>query len=403
MYSKTPTGKASKGTVSVSSNEGRLRLSLPRELNGGQRKYITLGLPDTLENRVIAEGKALQANLDIRNNEFDFTLERYKLQRHLAVVQQPVAKPQLKLDELWERYVDYRRPNVSPSTFGKDYRRVANWIKKFPSKKLEDAIRIRDFLVNEAGASYETWHRLGEHINACCNWAVESGLIDNNPFTKLFTSVKKPKIARDTESEFDEIKPFTVEERDRIIAAFETDKCCSQFTSKNKRHSNYAGYIKFLFFTGCRPSEAIALQWKHITSNFVIFDQAVVKGVDGLVLKKGLKTQEKRRFPINNQLQTILNGIKPKDAKPDDWVFPSPVGGKWINVDNFCQRVWKPVLEGLGMEYRKPYNTRHTFITMYMSSPNANVNDAARICGTGADVILEHYLGNSSVITVPTM
>jgi integrase len=27
----------------------------------------------------------------------------------------------------------------------------------------------------------------------------------------------------------------------------------------------YTPYVKFLFFTGCRPSEAIALKWKHIT------------------------------------------------------------------------------------------------------------------------------------------
>jgi len=75
MFAKTPTGKATKGTVSVSFNQNRLRLNLPRTLFGGQRKYISLNLADTPENRAIAEDKALQANLDIRNNQFDFSFD----------------------------------------------------------------------------------------------------------------------------------------------------------------------------------------------------------------------------------------------------------------------------------------------------------------------------------------
>jgi hypothetical protein len=45
----------------------------------------------------------------------------------------------------------------------------------------------------------------------------------------------------------EDVNPFTKEERDRIITAFETDRY----------YHHYTNYVRFLFFTGCCPSEAI--------------------------------------------------------------------------------------------------------------------------------------------------
>ena len=49
-------------------------------------------------------------------------------------------------------------------------------------------------------------------------------------------------------------KPFSVEEVRAIINWFEN----------HKYYSHYADYVKFLFLTGTRTSEAIGLQWKHL-------------------------------------------------------------------------------------------------------------------------------------------
>jgi hypothetical protein len=54
MYSKTNSGKLSKGSVGVETFQGRLRLRLPRQLFGGKQKYLTLGLPDTDTNRPVS-------------------------------------------------------------------------------------------------------------------------------------------------------------------------------------------------------------------------------------------------------------------------------------------------------------------------------------------------------------
>lgn len=60
--------------------------------------------------------------------------------------------------------------------------------------------------------------------------------------------------------------------------------------------------MRFLFWTGCLSSEAIALQWHHIDNEVIKFRQSVVISENGLVLKEGLKTQAKRDFPINTEV-----------------------------------------------------------------------------------------------------
>lgn len=116
------------------------------------------------------------------------------------------------------------------------------------------------------------------HLSACCKWAKKSELLDiANPFEGMAAEVKVKKAG----TEEDEVFPFTREERDRIIHAFVEDHY----------YRRYAPLIQFLFFTGCRPSEALALQWKHINRSTITFERAVVYDGEGLVLKDGLKTQ----------------------------------------------------------------------------------------------------------------
>ena len=59
---KTPSGKASKGTVQVIASHGRLQL---RFRYGGKRHYLSMGLPDIPTGRIVAQQKAHQIQLDI--------------------------------------------------------------------------------------------------------------------------------------------------------------------------------------------------------------------------------------------------------------------------------------------------------------------------------------------------
>jgi integrase len=160
--------------------------------------------------------------------------------------------------------------------------------------------------------------------------------------------------------------------------------------------------VKLLFFTGCRPSEAISLQWEHITEKFIIFEQAITYSETGLAKKKRLKTEERRRFPINSQVRSLLDSIKPDLYTPETYLFPSPEG-KFIDLNNFRNRGWKTVLAALPhIEYRKLYQTRHTFVTLCLEA-DIDAKDVARWVGNSPEVIYRHYAGNKRDLQVPEL
>ncbi len=130
------------------------------------------------------------------------------------------------------------------------------------------------------------------------------------------------------------------------------------------------------------------------------FEQAVVVSQSGLTCKPGLKTQKKRIFPINNRLGGLLKSIQPVDVSGETKVFPSPED-KWIDVHNLSKRAWKAVLETLdGVEYRKFYQTRHTFITMALKN-GVDVKDVATMVGNSPEIIYRHYAGRSRELFLP--
>lgn len=388
--------KSSKGTVGVESFQGRLRLRLPRQWYGGKQKYLTLGLSDTPENRVIAETKATQIAVDYKLGQFDVTLDKYKPVRHLEVVSNPTTSKMTLLD-VWMQYLKFKSTGVGSNTMRYVFGPITNKLKKLPPGiGIADGPKLRDYLLKQSPP--DAVKRTLMHLNACMKWAKKSGLIGFNSFDGLASDVKVPKSQQSDEFE---IHPFTREERDAIIAAFESNQFHPKRANHLSRHSHYAPYVKFLFFTGCRPSEAIGLQWKHIKEDRILFQQSVIKTGDGLKIKSGLKTQNFRYFPINTQLRTILDAIKPENASPDDFVFPSPTG-KHIDISNFRLRVWKPILEGLGIEYRKPYQTRHTFITLCLEN-GIDAKDVAKWVGNSPEIIYKHYASAKKELDVPEL
>ena len=376
--------KASKGSVGVESFQGRLRLRLPRQLYGGTQKYLTLGVADTPENRKLAEQKARQIELDILAGYFDPTLAKYRPQTHLSIIKpsEDVEKV-LTLVELWERYTQFKSTQLEQTTILRDYGLIYKRIQKFPVKKPSEAVAIRDYLLKTYSA--EVAKRTLKQLNACCNWAVRSKFIQSNPFNGMASEIKLKKTGLTSRM------VFTGQERDAIIQAFENNTYSSKYAPVC--HSYYASYVKFLFLTGCRPEEAIALKWKHIESNRIIICEAVATD---LRIRKDTKTHESRSFPINAQLKDLLDSIKPSTANPEALLFRAR-NGKEVNAHNFLNRMWKPVVENLVSEgkvrvYLPQYNCRHTFITLCLES-GVSVVQVAKWVGNSPEIIMKHYAG----------
>lgn len=133
---------------------------------------------------------------------------------------------------------------MQKTTIRIQYAAVASHIRKLTTQDLDDALAIRDYFLKTL--TDDTTRRTITQISACCDWAVESSLIAINPFKSM---AEKIKVIKSSSKELDEIDPFSQEERNAIIAAFEV----------HHSYNYYASFVKFLFWTGTCTGEAIAL------------------------------------------------------------------------------------------------------------------------------------------------
>ncbi|XWK86614.1 MAG: site-specific integrase [Phormidium sp.] len=194
-------------------------------------------------------------------------------------------------------------------------------------------------------------------------------------------------------------KPFTVDEVKAIINWFET----------SKYYKHYADYVKFLFWTGTRTSEAIGIQWKHLDFNrnllFIYESLGRNENSSSRRVRKITKTNKMREFPLGNGLlQMLKKRYDESDKNAESLVFPSP-NGKPIDDHNFSQRIWAKCLKELGIEHRPQYNTRHTFISHFLEKTKDVVKCASLTHGSksGIQTIYNNYAGIINRVEVPDL
>lgn len=384
--------------VSVSVNKGKLRITIPKSISGKPGSYIYLGLEDTPNNRKIAQAKAGELELDVLYERVDFSLEKYKIFKNSSPTCTGTQQ-NLTLHDLYAEYIETRRTLVRPGTWKNGYMVNLNHLKRSPqkntnilTKNISYAQKLSDW--SASNLSLETARRLMVQCNACLKWAIKSGRITHiskSPFEELDTRFRtKQKKNNDWSS-----LTFTSEERDKILLALKADT----------KGQHYYGYLAFCFYTGARPGEVIALTWEDIVPNFkyVNFNKVIVSGKGGQVKLEGLKTETRRLFPINGQLKEILLDQQKKtfNGQDSDLIFTSIKGYSVDPSGYFRDKIWKPLLKDIGMSYRKPYCTRHTFITLCLES-GMSVKDLARLVGNSPEVIYKHYAAvNIKTLTVP--
>lgn len=359
--------RVSKGRVSVEAFEGRLRLRLPRAVYAGRQRYLYLALPDTPINRSAAEGKALAIEGDIAFDRFDHSLDRYRVQAHTL--------GQIQLGALWGKYTAMKSEELQQTTIDRDFKRVCNHISRLPSDNLMDARKIRQHLLNSG--SRQTAKKILMHFNACCEWALEEGLITTNPFG-LMPAVKSVKPRQP-------IHPFSSDETAAIINGF----------NEHSTWHYYAPFVKFLFWTGTRTSEAIGLRWGDVASDLseITISSALVGRI-----RKGTKTCKVRQLPLNDSLKGLLANLDASGSS-ESLVFTAP-GGNNIDAHNFLNRIWRGILSDLPIVYRPQYNTRHTFITMCLKS-GVPVTQISEWVGNSPKTIWTHYAGFINAGSVP--
>jgi len=177
--------------------------------------------------------------------------------------------------------------------------------------------------------------------------------------------------------------PLSPMERDKVLADMRSH-CDARITA----------YFTFMFFTGMRPEEAIALRWSDIDRFRAVVRVQRVRTFRGSQ-RRGSKTHREREVDLVPAALEALKAMEPftrrVDGDEDADIFQNPLTGRgWHDERAQRDTYWKPSLQRCGIRARRAYCTRHTYCTVALMR---GVNPAyiAAQAGHSIKMLLDSY------------
>jgi integrase len=199
-------------------------------------------------NRKIAEAQAVLIDHEIEHGTFDYL--RWFPQGNKAEHFKQTVAPTM-VGEYYVIWIERKKPPLVREGLEYDYRRQFSRyiLPKFASCELAQVTpklleAFRTYLLTELGLSLKSCRNIidGTFRAMMRDARIIDQLIDKDPFEFLrWPRIRRPKP-----------DPFTEEERDKILAPFKG------------KNPFYYPFVYTQFWTGMRPSEAIALRWGDV-------------------------------------------------------------------------------------------------------------------------------------------
>lgn len=349
----------------VEAREKSIRISFAYEGKPRKETLKTDGqpMPPTPKNLVYANKLAAEIREKIRHGTFAYA-DYFPASPH-ATTGVGVTLGQ-QLDDWYELTTD------KESSTRKGYRIAKDWWKKHLGTKPLKALKHSDILralSTEPTWSGKTRNNKTSVLRLVLALAQRDELISSNPIDGLESAPHQRPLP----------DPFSMEEVEAILAGL-ADKYGAQI----------ANYFGVKFFTGMRTSESLAMRWESVDwrLNHVLVSDAIVLGE----LKDNTKTNVARLVQLNSRAMECLKAQKAHSfLMPDGWVFPDPkTRERWVDDWTPREMYWRPTLKRLGIRYRSPYQTRHTYATMLLMAGVAPAYGAKQL-GHSVEMFLRTY------------
>lgn len=167
---------------------------------------------------------------------------------------------------------------------------------------------------------------------------------DRYEFTTPYRNIKSLKVPRT------DVEPFSLEEVQQILARVRAD---------------FRPYYTVRFFTGMRTGEIDGLKWKYVDFDrrMILVRETRVNGEEEYTKTDGSQREIQMSQPVFDALRAqekVSRGRSP-------YVFCTREGNP-LDHNNVTKRVWYPLLRHLGLEVRRPYQTRHTAATLWLAA-----------------------------------
>ena len=343
----------------------------------GREDWQGTNWKDTEKNRLKAEGRALEISEEMKAGTFNYLRwfpNGNRAHEFGGKVDTPVESKPLTVREFYASWIEKKKPPFVRRSLEKAYRQhFTCYILPFMGDMELNSVTVdtlddfRIYLTDERKVGIAT----AKAIMGCALQAMFRDArkrVERNPFADL----PQKWWPRQQQEEPD---PFTEAERDDVLDHYRT-----------KRPYNAYAFVYFRFYTGTRPSEAVALKWGNVD---LWSGKATITTSRTLGEDNDTKTRASRRtITLLPNVVEVLKSILPLHVKHDSYVFTDEQGNP-IEQNEFGRK-FGDVLRVLKIRPRPFYNTRHTYISVALTL-GCNPKWIAEQTGTSLAMIQQNY------------
>lgn len=150
--------------------------------------------------------------------------------------------------------------------------------------------------------------------------------------------------------------------------------------------------VSVLAYSGVRPGEALALERRHVRNDTILVEQAVARGRVKLQ-KTGRIYRTVDLLPPLREDLAVWSAARGHDDDPNARLFARD-DGEWFKTDdwnNWRNRHFYDALDTLGITRRRPYDLRHSFVSLMIREGELTIVELAEQLGHAATETLKTY------------
>lgn len=253
----------------------------------------------------------------------------------------------LLVSDCLNRWLDEKEKQTKASSY-QTYKKRVTMLEKLFGHFPAEAIRkvdVKDWcktltVCNKSIRSYT------QPLSSAIQLAVDDELIETNPLAGF-----KYTILEELKDDF--VDPLDRSEATKLLASLS---------------GSYKNLVQFALWTGLRTSELIAVQWGDVDFNR---GSILIKRAKTQASKKDEVTKTrtgKREVKLLSPSLSALSSQKAFTFLSGKHIFLNEKTGKPFTGDTQIRKEWKRALLRVGIRYRNPYQTRHTYASWMLSA-----------------------------------
>lgn len=271
-----------------------------------------------------------------------------------------------RFKEVYELWLEVYRSTIKEVTLIKTEIKFNKWILPvYGNMKIKDVTTKHcQKIINQWAKETDQYRVLHSSASRIFKYAINLGIIATNPLANVMMPKRKKELSVE--------EPIKVYSKEQVVKLFDhLNHCPSTYTDDFNKT-----LLRFLVYSGCRISEALALNWSDInfTDKSVVISKTLSHTKNGLTISSPKTENSYGEIALDDQTINILKRWQMNQrihmleyGKSNPKMIFCNVNKQYVSHNSFYARL-KNITKNAGVPFLGNHVTRHTHASMLLDA-----------------------------------